>query len=101
MSFYFETIKTQNRARAGVFHTPHGDLLTPVFAPVGTQATVKAVPPRDLHEIGVSLVLSNTYHLYLRPGDDLVRDMGGLHEFMRWDGPMLTDSGGFQVISLA
>ena len=101
MSFYFETIKTQNRARAGVFHTPHGDLLTPVFAPVGTQATVKAVPPRDLQEIGASLVLANTYHLYLRPGDDLVHDMGGLHEFMRWDGPMLTDSGGFQVFSLA
>ena len=101
MSFYFETIKTQNRARAGIFHTPHGDLLTPVFAPVGTQATVKAVPPRDLQEIGASLVLANTYHLYLRPGDDLVRDMGGLHQFMRWDGPMLTDSGGFQVFSLA
>jgi queuine tRNA-ribosyltransferase len=101
MSFYFETIKTQNRARAGIFHTPHGDLLTPVFAPVGTQATVKAVPPRDLREIGASLVLANTYHLYLRPGDDLVRDMGGLHQFMRWEGPMLTDSGGFQVFSLA
>lgn len=101
MSFYFETIKTQNRARAGIFHTPHGDLLTPVFAPVGTQATVKAVPPRDLREIGVSLVLANTYHLYLRPGDDLVRDLGGLHQFMRWEGPLLTDSGGFQVFSLA
>ncbi|MFN8448681.1 MAG: tRNA guanosine(34) transglycosylase Tgt [Anaerolineae bacterium] len=101
MSFYFETIKTQNRARAGVFHTPHGDLPTPVFAPVGTQATVKAVPPRDLREIGATLVLANTYHLYLRPGDDLVRDMGGLHEFMRWDAPILTDSGGFQVFSLA
>ncbi len=101
MSFYFETIKTQNRARAGIFHTPHGDLLTPVFAPVGTQATVKAVPPRDLHEIGASLVLANTYHLYLRPGHELIRDLGGLHQFMHWDGPMLTDSGGFQVFSLA
>ncbi len=105
MSFYFETTKTQNRggnrARAGVFHTPHGDLLTPVFAPVGTQATVKAVMPRDLREVGASLVLANTYHLYLRPGDDLVRDMGGLHEFMQWDRPMLTNSGGFQVFSLA
>src|SRR5436190_17526097 len=89
------------RARAGIFHTPHGDLLTPVFAPVGTQATVKAVPPRDLREVGATLVLANTYHLYLRPGDDLVRDMGGLHNFMRWDRPMLTDSGGFQVFSLA
>ncbi len=101
MSFYFETIKTQNRARAGIFHTPHGDIATPVFAPVGTQATVKAVLPRDLREIGATLVLANTYHLYLRPGDDLVREMGGLHEFMRWDNPLLTDSGGFQVFSLA
>ena len=101
MPFYFETVKTQNRARAGIFHTPHGDLLTPVFAPVGTLATVKAVPPRDLREVGATLVLSNTYHLYLRPSDDLVREMGGLHNFMRWDRPMLTDSGGFQVFSLA
>ncbi len=101
MSLYFETIKTQNRARAGVLHTPHGDLLTPVFAPVGTQASVKAVPPRDLIEVGASLVLANTYHLYLRPGDELVRDLGGLHAFMRWDRPLLTDSGGFQVFSLA
>jgi len=81
--------------------TPHGDIPTPVFAPVGTQATVKAVPPRDLHEVGASLVLSNTYHLHLRPGSELVRDMGGLHHFMAWDHPILTDSGGFQVFSLA
>jgi queuine tRNA-ribosyltransferase len=101
MTFYFERIKTQGLARAGVFHTPHGDILTPVFAPVGTQATVKAVPPRDLREVGASLVLSNTYHLHLRPGSDLVREMGGLHEFMQWKGPILTDSGGFQVFSLA
>ncbi|MDL1901029.1 tRNA guanosine(34) transglycosylase Tgt [Anaerolineae bacterium CFX9] len=101
MSFYFELQKTQGKARAGVFHTPHGDILTPVFAPVGTAATVKAVPPRDLREVGASLVLSNTYHLHLRPGSDLVREMGGLHAFMRWDGPILTDSGGFQVFSLA
>lgn len=101
MTFYFEKTKTQGKARAGVFHTPHGDILTPVFAPVGTQATVKAVPPRDLREVGASLVLSNTYHLHLRPGSELVRDMGGLHNFMRWDGPILTDSGGFQVFSLA
>lgn len=87
-------------ARAGVFRTPHGDLLTPVFAPVGTQATVKAVTPQQLEGLGASLVLSNTYHLYLRPGAELVAEMGGLHQFMRWPHPMLTDSGGFQVFSL-
>ncbi len=101
MTFYFERLKTQGAARAGILHTPHGDILTPVFAPVGTQATVKAVPPRDLREVGTSLVLSNTYHLHLRPGSDLVRDLGGLHQFMQWQGPILTDSGGFQVFSLA
>jgi queuine tRNA-ribosyltransferase len=101
MTFYFERIKTQGLARAGVLHTPHGDIPTPVFAPVGTQATVKAVPPRDLREAGASLVLSNTYHLHLRPGSELVREMGGLHEFMQWPSPILTDSGGFQVFSLA
>ncbi|MBE2272369.1 MAG: tRNA guanosine(34) transglycosylase Tgt [Anaerolinea sp.] len=101
MSFYFEILKTENKARAGVFHTPHGDIPTPVFAPVGTQATVKAVPPRDLKETGASLVLANTYHLHLRPGSELVREMGGLHRFMGWDSPILTDSGGFQVFSLA
>ncbi len=100
--FEFEiTAKDDSGARTGVFQTPHGPLETPVFAPVGTAATVKATQPRDLKELGASLVLSNTYHLYLRPGDDLVRDMGGLHNFMRWDGPMLTDSGGFQVFSLS
>jgi queuine tRNA-ribosyltransferase len=99
--FTYDLIKKEGQARAGVFHTPHGDLLTPVFAPVGTQATVKAVTPAQLEEVGASLVLSNTYHLYLRPGADLVAEMGGLHEFMRWPHPMLTDSGGFQVFSLA
>ncbi len=98
--FDFELNATCGAARAGVLHTPHGPLATPVFAPVGTQATVKAVEPRELHELGVSLVLSNTYHLYMRPGDTLVHQMGGLHRFMAWDGPMLTDSGGFQVFSL-
>ncbi|HSH01299.1 MAG TPA: tRNA guanosine(34) transglycosylase Tgt [Anaerolineae bacterium] len=88
-------------ARTGTFSTPHGPLTTPVFAPVGTQATVKAMRPQDLHDLGASLILSNTYHLYLRPGDDLVRDMGGLHQFMNWPGPILTDSGGFQVFSLS
>lgn len=99
--FTFEIQARQGRARAGVFHTPHGDLLTPVFAPVGTQATVKAITPAQLHELGASLVLANTYHLYLRPSDVLVAEMGGLHQFMNWPNPMLTDSGGFQVFSLA
>jgi queuine tRNA-ribosyltransferase len=99
--FKFELINQQARARAGVFHTPHGEILTPVFAPVGTQATVKAVTSEQLESLGASLVLSNTYHLYLRPGDELVRDLGGLHSFMGWQGPILTDSGGFQVFSLA
>ncbi len=99
--FSFEVIAQDGRARAGVLHTPHGDILTPVFAPVGTQATVKAITPAQLEELGASLVLSNTYHLYLRPGDELVAEMGGLHRFMNWPRPMLTDSGGFQVFSLA
>src|SRR5512143_436258 len=99
--FDFELNATCGAARAGVFHTPHGPLVTPVFAPVGTQATVKAVEPRELRELGASLILSNTYHLYMRPGDTLIDDLGGLHRFMAWDGPILTDSGGFQVFSLA
>jgi queuine tRNA-ribosyltransferase len=99
--FSFELSAAQGSARAGVFHTPHGDIPTPIFAPVGTQATVKAVTPAQLEEIGAKLVLSNTYHLYLRPGADLVAEMGGLHEFMCWPRPILTDSGGFQVFSLA
>jgi queuine tRNA-ribosyltransferase len=99
--FGFELDGQHKRARAGTFHTPHGSLRTPIFAPVGTQATVKALSPTQLNEVGVTLVLSNTYHLYLRPGSDLVRQMGGVHRFMNWDGPVLTDSGGFQVYSLA
>src|SRR5258708_4091476 len=98
--FSFDLQATCGAARVGVFQTPHGPLPTPVFGPVGTQATVKAVEPRELRELGATLVLANTYHLYMRPGDDLVREMGGLHRFMAWDGPMLTDSGGFQVFSL-
>jgi len=89
------------RARAGRFNTPHGELKTPVFAPVGTQATVKALTPAQLSETGATLVLANTYHLYLRPGAELVARQGGLHDFMAWPGPLLTDSGGFQVFSLA
>ena len=99
--FEYELTATEGRARAGIFHTPHGPLQTPVFAPVGTQATVKTLTPVHLNELGASLVLSNTYHLYLRPGDELVAEMGGLHKFMQWSRPMLTDSGGFQVFSLA
>lgn len=99
--FEFEiTAEDQTGARCGRFHTPHGPFETPVFAPVGTAATVKTLQPRDLTELGTTLLLSNTYHLYLRPGDELIRDLGGLHNFMRWDGPILTDSGGFQVFSL-
>ena len=91
----------EGASRAGEFNTPHGVLNTPVFAPVGTQATVKSLTPAQLRELGATLVLSNTYHLFLRPGDELVAQMGGLHAFMQWHGPMLTDSGGFQVFSLA
>jgi queuine tRNA-ribosyltransferase len=99
--FSFELTAQDGRGRAGVFHTPHGDILTPVFAPVGTQATVKALTPNQLQETGATLVLANTYHLYLRPGDERVAELGGLHDFMAWDAPMLTDSGGFQVFSLS
>ncbi len=99
--FSFQITAKNDRSRTGIFTTPHGDLQTPVFAPVGTQATVKTLTPEHLKSINASLVLSNTYHLYLRPGDELVRDMGGLHKFMQWPNPMLTDSGGFQVFSLS
>ncbi|MGA2503899.1 MAG: tRNA guanosine(34) transglycosylase Tgt [Anaerolineales bacterium] len=99
--FSFDIVAHAGAARAGIFQTPHGDLETPIFAPVGTQATVKTLTPAQLDELGASLILSNTYHLYLRPGDNLVREMGGLHKFMQWPGPILTDSGGFQVFSLA
>ena len=87
-------------ARAGVFHTPHGDVPTPIFMPVGTKATVKGLLPPTLHELGTKILLANTYHLSMRPGAELVAEMGGLHGFMAWDGPILTDSGGFQVFSL-
>ena len=87
-------------ARAGVLHTPHGSFPTPIFMPVGTQATVKAVSPDELKALGAGVILSNTYHLFLRPGMELVREAGGLHKFMHWDRGILTDSGGFQVFSL-
>ena len=98
----FQLIKTEGKARRGVFTCPHGTVQTPVFMNVGTQGAIKgAVSALDLKEIGCQVELSNTYHLHLRPGDETVKAMGGLHKFMGWDGPMLTDSGGFQVFSLA
>lgn len=94
-------IDKNSGARRGVIHTPHGDIQTPIFMPVGTQATVKGVTPKELkEEVKAQIVLSNTYHLFLRPGHELIREAGGLHEFMQWDRPILTDSGGFQVFSL-
>ena len=91
----------QTGARRGVIHTPHGDIQTPIFMPVGTQATVKSMTPEELkEEVKAQIILSNTYHLYLRPGQDIVKEAGGLHKFMNWDRPILTDSGGFQVFSL-
>lgn len=102
-NFSFELIKEcpHTGARAGIFHTPHGDIETPIFMPVGTQATVKGLKPEELNEIGAQIILSNTYHLYLRPGHELVKQAGGLHKFMNWNKPILTDSGGFQVFSLS
>ncbi|MBQ9009788.1 MAG: tRNA guanosine(34) transglycosylase Tgt [Clostridia bacterium] len=91
----------KTHARRGVLTTPHGEIQTPIFMPVGTQATVKAMTPRELKEIGTQIMLSNTYHLHLRPGEELIREAGGLHRFMAWDKPILTDSGGFQVFSLS
>ncbi len=102
-NFWFELqhVEKYTGARAGVFHTPHGNIQTPVYMPVGTQATVKGVYPKELKEAGSQIILANTYHLYERPGDELIREAGGLHKFMNWDRPILTDSGGFQVFSLA
>ncbi len=102
-NFYYELVKQDSKtgARAGIFHTPHGDILTPTFMPVGTQGSVKGVMPRDLKEANTQIILANTYHLFTRPGDEIVKEAGGLHKFMAWDRPILTDSGGFQVFSLA
>ncbi len=101
--FKYEVKKVckQTGARIGVLHTPHGDIETPVFMPVGTKATVKAMSPHELDEMGAQIILSNTYHLFLRPGEALVKEAGGLHDFMNWHKPILTDSGGFQVFSLS
>lgn len=98
----YELVKKDGRtgARAGVIHTPHGSFPTPIFMPVGTQASVKAVSPDELCDLGAGIILSNTYHLFLRPGVSLIREAGGLHQFMRWERAILTDSGGFQVFSL-
>ena len=97
----FELIARDGSARRGRLTTPHGVVETPAFMPVGTQGAVKSLTPADLREVGAQIVLSNTYHLFLRPGAALVRELGGLHRFMAWDGPILTDSGGYQVWSLA
>ena len=99
---FLETARAgDSRARTGVFSTPHGDVPTPAFMPVGTRASVKGVQPAELRSIGTTMLLANTYHLALRPGTEVVRELGGLHAFMGWDGPILTDSGGYQVFSLA
>jgi queuine tRNA-ribosyltransferase len=94
-------VDARTGARLGVLHTPHGDVDTPAYMPVGTQATVKAMTSREMRELGAQIVLANTYHLSIRPGEDLIKKAGGLHAFMAWDRPILTDSGGFQVFSLA
>jgi queuine tRNA-ribosyltransferase len=99
--FAFAVMHEQGTARVGCFVTPHGTVDTPAFLAVGTLATVKSLDPVDLRELGAQMILSNAYHLHLRPGDEVIRDLGGLHRFMGWDGPILTDSGGFQVFSLA
>ena len=97
----FEILATEGEARSGTLTTAHGEFQTPAFMPVGTQGTVKGVTPKQLEELGAEIILSNTYHLELRPGSELIRDLGGLHKFMGWKGPILTDSGGYQVFSLS
>ena len=99
-SFQLDAVDTDTRARAGRWTTPHGIVETPAFMPVGTLGTVKGLLPEQVRQAGAQIVLANTYHLALRPGSELVRDLGCLHQFMEWDGPILTDSGGFQVFSL-
>ena len=101
ISFELLHIDKHTGARRGVIHTPHGDIQTPIFMPVGTQATVKSMTPEELKENGAQIILGNTYHLHFRPGDEIVKEAGGLHKFMKWEKPILTDSGGFQVFSLS
>jgi queuine tRNA-ribosyltransferase len=98
--FAIEKKDERSKARAGLIQTPHGEILTPAFAPVGTQATVKSVSPQELRELKAPIIMANAYHLYLRPGPDTIARADGLHSFMAWDGPIMTDSGGFQVFSL-
>src|SRR5947207_13624773 len=100
MSDAYTLLATDGTARAGVVHTAHGEVPTPAFMPVGTKATVKTVDPDELRSLGTTILLGNTYHLHFRPGEDVIAELGGLHRFMGWDGPILTDSGGFQVFSL-
>src|SRR6478609_2842797 len=97
----FELLATDGAARRGRLRLTHGVVETPVFMPVGTQATVKGLTPEQVRDTGAQILLGNTYHLTLRPGDDVIAELGGLHRFMAWDGPILTDSGGFQIYSLA
>ena len=97
----FEILAENGHARAGCLKTAHGDVETPIFMPVGTRATVKAMTPEELRSLGAQIILGNTYHLHLRPGENVIEQLGGLHKFMNWRGPILTDSGGFQVFSLS
>jgi queuine tRNA-ribosyltransferase len=97
---HFTVTATDGAARTGLLRTAHGDVPTPAFMPVGTKGTVKSVHPDELRALGTTILLGNTYHLHLRPGEDLIAELGGLHSFMGWDGPILTDSGGYQVFSL-
>src|SRR4249920_3079568 len=101
MSFTFSLLNSDGPARRGRIDTPHGSIETPEFMPVGTQGTVKGLTPDQIRGTGAQIILGNTYHLTLRPGDELIAELGGLHKFMAWDRPILTDSGGFQVFSLA
>src|SRR6059036_3094310 len=101
LQFSLHHVDASSSARSGLLKVPHGIVETPAFIPVGTQGTVKAVTPRELLELNAQIILGNTYHLFVRPGIDVIQHFGGLHKFMNWDGPILTDSGGYQIFSLA
>lgn len=96
----FEITSRHHRARTGILHTPHGDIQTPIFMPVGSSGSVKSLAPDDLRQAGAEVILGNTYHLNLRPTSELIKELGGLHKFINWPAPILTDSGGFQAFSL-